>query len=135
MELNRTELELACLELARRCRVRQTAVDDVLARSMVEGYVRSVEHHAQFLREAGRDPNFLVRAVRYLAQTQAIPPLEGNLEWFASAVDTLVELACPNGSVDREQIPFFAELMHGIAEALSDAPEAREATPDWQTGR
>ena len=120
MKLDRVALQAACYELARSIRWKDTPVDEVLARGMVDLYVKEATHHEQYLEGRGRDPNFIVHAVRYLAHVHAIPPLEGNFSWFTDSLDILVELACPNSGVSEAQRPFFEELAKGIAESRAD---------------
>jgi hypothetical protein len=120
MKTDRAALEQACYELARSIRWKDDRVDEVLARGMVEGYVRDALFHEEYLVGRGRDPNFVVDAVRYLAQVHAIPPLEGNMDWFRTALEVLVELACPNAGVTEAQRKFFDELEEGIAESRAD---------------
>jgi hypothetical protein len=120
MKTNRAALEERCYELARSIRWKNDRVDEVLARAMVEGYVREALFHEEYLVGQGRDPNLVVEAVRYLAQVHAIPPHEGNMEWFRTALEILVELACPNAGVTEAQRKFFEELEEGIAESKAD---------------
>ena len=77
-------------------------VEDILAQIQVNGLVREATRHVEYLSEQERDPNFLVFAIRYLTHSHAMPPLEGNIEWFRSALDVLVELACPNTPIGPE---------------------------------
>jgi len=120
MKTDRAALEEACYDLARSIRWRDDRVDEVLARGMVEEYVRAALFHEDHLISRGRNPNLVVEVVRYLAEVHAIPPLEGNMEWFRTALDTLVELACPNSRVTEAQRIFFEELGDGIAESKAD---------------
>jgi hypothetical protein len=120
MKTDRAALEEACYELARAIRSKDNRVDEVLARGMVEGYVREALFHEEYIVGRNRDPNLVVEAVRYLAGAHAIPPLEGNMEWFRTALEVLVELACPNSGVSEAQRKFFEELERGIAESKAD---------------
>jgi hypothetical protein len=42
------------------------------------------------------------------------------MEWFRTALEILVELACPNAGVTEAQRKFFEELEEGIAESKAD---------------
>ena len=117
MKTDRVALEQACYELARSIRWKDDRVDEVLARSMVEAYVLAALFHEEYLIGRGRDPNFLVEAVRYLAQVHAIASLEGNMEWFRTALEVLVALASPNAGVTEMQRKFFDELEEGTAKS------------------
>lgn len=119
-KLDTAALNLACYELARTIRWKDSPVDEVLARAMVERYVREVMRHEQYLVDQDHDPNFLVRAVRYLTVAHVIPPLEGNMEWFRSALDVIIELRCPISRFDEDQELFFREIEEGIAAVRRD---------------
>lgn len=105
-------------------RVQAGVVDEILAKGLAASYVAQALHHEEYLTEQGVDPIFLAHAIRYLAHTQAMPPLEGNLQWFVGALDTLVELACPNTMVKRDQEPFFSAIEAGIELVRSNYDEA-----------
>ena len=49
----------------------------------------------QFVDGQGRNPNLIVRAVRYLGGSHAIPPMRGDTRWFEEMLAALIELACP----------------------------------------
>ena len=106
--LDREALRAACYEVARAIRWEKNPVDAVLASAMVEPYYQEAMHHEQFLTEQGYDPNGLTRAVKYLALKHTIPPMAEDIVWFREMLHVLIELACPNQSVDRETDEFFA---------------------------
>ena len=66
-----------------------------------------------------RDPNIVLRAVRYLKR-EAIPPHGRDTEWFLHGLAPLVVLACPVGPVGPEGEPFFDDIRRGMEEAESD---------------
>jgi hypothetical protein len=119
MQLDRDALNAACYEFVRTMRWKDNAVDDVVARAIVSSYAEKALFHAKYLLDQDRDPNILVRAIQYLTQSHAMPPLEGDLAWFQAALDVLVELACPNTVVGPEAERFFCDLEQGIADARS----------------
>lgn len=120
MTLDNEALLEACLEVARAIRWRDNPVDEVLAKAAVELYFDAAIQHEDFLVGQGRDPNIIVRAVRYIAYKHAIPPMEGDVESFASMLDVLIELACPNTGSDQDQEQFFKDIEEGIQEARRD---------------
>ena len=71
-----------------------------------------------FIIEQGRDPNVLVRAVRYLAHTHAIPPMRNDTGWFIDMLEVLIELACPNTDLPRNGKAFIADLRRGLSTKL-----------------
>lgn len=120
MSLDNDALLAACFEVARSIRWRANPVDEVLAKAAVEIYFNAAIQHEEFLVDQGRDPNIIVRAVRYIAHKHAIPPLEGNVEAFESMLDVLIELACPNQGVEEDHEAFFQDIEEGIQEARRD---------------
>jgi len=120
MALDNNALAAACFEVARAIRWKDNPVDEVLAKAAIELYFNVAIEHEEYLLDQERDPNIIVRAVRYIALKHAIPPMEGNVEAFASMLDVLIELACPNQGVDRDQEPFFKDIEEGIQKARSD---------------
>lgn len=120
MTLDKDALLQACFEVARAIRWRDTPVDDVIAKAIVDLYFETAIRHEDYLIGQGRDPNLIVRAVRYIAEKHAIPPMEGDIKAFATALDVLIELACPNQGTDEDQEAFFKDIEVGIQEARSD---------------
>lgn len=120
MKLDNDALLAACFEVARAIRWRDNPVDEVLAKAMIKLYFNAAIQHEEFIVGQGRDPNIIVRAVRYIAHKHAIPPMEGNIEGFASMLDVLIELACPNTEVDQNKEQLFKDIEEGIREARRD---------------
>jgi hypothetical protein len=120
MKLDNNALAEACFEVARAIRSKKNPVDKVLAKASIQIYFNEAIQHEEFLVNQGRDPNIIVRAVRYLAHKHMIPPMEGNVEAFASMLEVLIELACPNTGVDKEQEAFLKDIEQGIRDARND---------------
>ncbi|WP_223246938.1 hypothetical protein, partial [Sulfuriferula thiophila] len=120
MELDNNALTSACFEVARSIRWKDNQVDEVLAKAYVELYFNVAIQHEEYLTGQGRDPNIIVRAVRYIAHKHSIPPMEGDIKEFSSMLDILIELACPNSVVDQNQELFFKDIEEGIQVARSD---------------
>ncbi|PZO17981.1 MAG: hypothetical protein DCE87_02605 [Betaproteobacteria bacterium] len=120
MNLDRVDLRQACFEVARSIRWRQNPVDEVLAKASVDLYFKEALNHEDFLVGQGRDPNIIVRAVRYIAHKHAIPPMEGDIDAFSVALEVLIELICPNTCVKADQETFFRDIEEGIQEARGD---------------
>jgi hypothetical protein len=68
---------------------------------------------------AADDPSRLARAVHYLAQAMAIPPMWTRTDWFEGALDALLMLASPMNELKGEALNFLNDLESGIAEARS----------------
>jgi hypothetical protein len=55
---------------------------------------------------AADDPSRLVRAVHYLTQAMAIPPMWTRTDWFEGALDALLILASPMNALQGEALNF-----------------------------
>lgn len=120
MPLDNDALLAACFEVARAIRWKDNPVDEVLAKAAIELYFDTAIQYEEYLVGRDRDPNIIVRAVHYIACKHAIPPMEGDVEAFASMLEALIELACPNTGVDDDQEQFFKDIEEGIREARED---------------
>jgi hypothetical protein len=78
------------------------------------------EDHVDFVIGQGRDPNIIVRIVRYLGRTHAIPPMGDRTAWFEDMLQCLLELAVPNGQGFIESELLYQDIEEGIAIARSD---------------
>jgi hypothetical protein len=114
MELNYESLRYACFSAAKKTMwdVRPTDLAKIenLAR---EFHTIALSHLDEVLKQ-GRDSNILVRAVTYLANTHAIPPMHDNREWFIFMLRTLVELSCPKKDQTAETAEIFSDIEAGI---------------------
>lgn len=93
MELNTEALHAACLGVARETLWKpkgEKKSTEKKIETLAEKLHTVALHHVEFITEQGRDPNLLVRAVRYLARTHAIPPMRDDTGWFVDMLDVLV---------------------------------------------
>jgi hypothetical protein len=60
------------------------------------------------------DRPLLARAVTYLTQAHAIPPMGDNTQWFADMLSALIEVARPNSGLDENGKAFLADMLEGI---------------------
>lgn len=121
MELNREALHAACLDVARSTLWKpkeQIQSTEAEIEALAEKYSRHALHYVEFVTEQGYDPNLLVRAVRYLAHTHAMPPLGNDTGWFVDMLDVLVELACPNTGLPPRGKDFIRDLRRGLSTKL-----------------
>ncbi len=128
--LDQKALRRACEEVAAHT-MWQTpvprTVEDIISSDEIEeavqGYFRCAVHHARLLADAGEDPNLVTSAVCYLANTQALPPMRGDMLWFRESLFTLLLLARPSISgMEPSDHPFLDEILRGVAEAKQTRP-------------
>lgn len=90
------------------------AIDDIIDSEQIENavaaYYKQAEEHSARLADGGHDPNFVTRAVLYLAHEHAIPPMKDDIRWFAEALEVLVRLVDPISYPRAEDALFMADL-------------------------
>jgi len=121
MELNTEALHAACLQVAGETLWTMKGEKKSTAKE-IEDHAAKLKgialHQLEFITEQGRDPNILVRAVRYLAHTHAIPPMRNDTRWFTDMLEVLLELACPNTSIPPRGKEFITDLRRGLSAKL-----------------
>lgn len=130
MDLDHETLRAACYEVARKTMEDARPTDVARIRGLADKFYHFSRDHVSRIREQGREPEILVRAVRYLARTHAIPQMHDGTEWFFFMLRALLELACPEKGADEETLDFLIDVEQGIeavrsrtpARAVSDLP-------------
>ena len=120
MELNRDELKAACYEVATNTMWDLRPVDVDSIQAVAAKFFQIAESHGQFVTEQGRDPNLLIRAVRYLNHVHAMPPMRDDTRWFDDMLQVLIGLACPDEEASAELEAFFQDIEQGIAQSCAD---------------
>ena len=59
-------------------------------------------------------------AIHYIAQVYALPSIRDDVRWFKEILDTLLDIAFPNGGVNDEAARFARRLITGIQEQLKE---------------
>ena len=65
------------------------------------------------------DLSLISRAVRYLANTHAMPPMDDDTSWFRNMLQAVLEIARPNTGIEEENKQFLRDMRRGIGEALN----------------
>ena len=120
MKLNRDELKAACYEVATNTMWDRRPVDVDSIQAVAAKFFEIAEFHEEFVTGQGRDPNLIIRAVRYLNHVHAMPPMRDDTRWFDDMLQVLVELACPNTGASRDQELFYQDIEQGIAESRAN---------------
>ena len=81
---------------------------------------------AKQLAEDGRDPNFVTRAVLYLAHEHAIPPMKEEIRWFQEALEVLVRLVSPITGPDASMSAFMRDLESAARRYRKEAAQSSE---------
>ncbi|MCL5772341.1 MAG: hypothetical protein M1479_08730 [Actinobacteria bacterium] len=91
-------------------------IDSDQINKAIKGYFEEALHYVEFIVGQNRDPNLITRAILYLSQAHAIPPMKDDLTWFHYSLDVLIELACPNTIHPKETSQFLYDIEEGIIE-------------------
>lgn len=103
----------ACFEVA----LAVFVVKDPADSAEVRAYAEKLAEIARVLvsEDLGRDTALVARAVQYINQVHAIPPMKDDTEWFWNMLSALVEVARPNiGGVEGEALKFLDDMQQGI---------------------
>jgi hypothetical protein len=119
MSLDRDALNAACFSLAQSNKWERRPVDVVSIDALAKRLVDIASFHVPYLEGQGRDPNIVVRAVRYIEHHHQYP-LGDRTDWISNVLDALIELACPNTQSSIECEAFFRDIDDGIREARAD---------------
>lgn len=105
----------ACFGLAR---VLKWSNDDPVAESEIGGLAESLNsiamkrvHDRDTL---GIDVPLVTRAILYLTQAHAIPPMGDRTEWFGYMLDAVLEIARPNAGLNGQAREFLNDMRNGI---------------------
>jgi hypothetical protein len=79
--------------------------------------------HISRVKLHGRDPNIVLRAAKYLANTHAIQPMHDSTEWFFFMLRALLELACPEREINGDSLDFYKDIEEGLALARCQIAE------------
>jgi hypothetical protein len=119
MKLDIDDLRSACRAVAKSTLWEQRPIDATKIEAHAERLFRIAQGHEEFIIGQGRDPNLIARAVRYLDNAYAIPPMADDEHWFSSMLEALIGLVCPNTVLTKEMETFFGDIEKGISVAHS----------------
>lgn len=125
VKLDTDALKSACYEVARNTKWATHPVDTDDIKRLADELYQISSQQAEFVAGESREPDLVSRAVRYLAHTHAIPPMEDDTRWFGDMLEALLELACPTTGMTWEAAAFFYDIETGItvSRALIDSNE------------
>ena len=95
-------------------------IDTEQIEKTVQGYFKEALFYEEFVIEQNKDPNLITRAVLYLSESHAVPPMKEDLTWFKNMLEVLIELVCPN-VIHSEKIPqFLYDIKNSIQMILKE---------------
>jgi hypothetical protein len=118
MEEELQKLKSVCFELARSTIWEQKPIDvDIITNHADRLYEIAIEQ-ANTREILGATIPIVTRAVDYLRQAHAIPPLKEDLTWFQEMLNAVLEIACPNSEITGEGRQFLYDLLESIKEVV-----------------
>ncbi|MBA5690640.1 hypothetical protein [Rugamonas apoptosis] len=122
-QLYKGALNDACLELAKQVLWTNNGVSSDIVETLAARFQDEVLSHVDFIVGQNRDPNILTRAVHYLVDSHAIPPMGSDIAWFRQMLTCLVELAVPNSGLTPKGAEFLKDVQIGIEESIESADD------------
>lgn len=119
-QLNSEQLRAACLEVARSIAWKDGDAQSAMAAPYAENLYQEALLHEEYMTGRGRDPNFISRALFYIAHSHAIPPKGVDVSWCTDMLAAFIELACPNSIGRADDEDFYRDIGRGIAESRAD---------------
>jgi hypothetical protein len=83
-------------------------------------YLDVALRHAQAIEASGEDPAVVARAVRFLGDVYAIPPMGEEVGWFDDMLTALLGLLQPSTALSTEARAFLLDLRAGIDRWLEE---------------
>lgn len=120
-------LKTACFLVAKTTKWKRKPQGVESIQHLANQFFEIAKDYEEFVCGQGRDPNLITRAVLYLANVHAIPPMQENTEWFKNMMDILIELACPNTQPALENEMFYKDIEAGISNARAGFVELIQA--------
>ena len=121
MDTETRRLQVACFNLAKTTLWERAPVDIRVIQSHADDIYKEALCQFSLIEELGGTLELLVRAVDYLHQVHAIPPMRGDVRWFSESLRTVLEICFPNSNVSGEARLFLQDLRGGIDSAISES--------------
>jgi hypothetical protein len=108
-------LYAACLKLARTNLWRTAPIDASRITNYAQTIFKAALDSAEHLAGSGHDLDLVTRAVYYIEQAHALPPIEDDLRWFQDTLQTLLEIVYPNTELSGKALEFVSDLRQGLS--------------------
>jgi len=114
MDEQHQQLKSACYQLAKSTYWDRKPVDTDAIRTYADAIYNIALDESQDIEGLGCTFSTVVKAVYYIDQAHAIPPFKDDVQWFRDTLRAVIEVACPNSSLDGEARNFLADMGRGI---------------------
>jgi len=112
------ELRKSCFDVARTTKWSRKPVDSAEITALANKLYEIAK--GQVSPELEIDLPLITRAVRYVGQVHAMPPMDEDTGWFYDMLRVVLEIARPNTGVEEENKEFLRDMLQGIEQSLSD---------------
>lgn len=121
MTLDLKDLRAACFEAARSAKWKHKPQPVENIQELADKFYEIAAEKAKEIHETDEDSQIVNRAVWYLAQVHAIPPMRDDLRWFHEMLEALLEVALPNTYVAAgKPQAFLQDLLKGITWSIDN---------------
>jgi len=117
---NEEKLNAACYEVARTTMWSRKPIDAKQIQSHADSLHKETMKAYDCVSELGCDLPMLIRAVMYIHQSHAIPPMRTDTVWFYNILSAVLEVACPNIMVSDAAKDFLVDMKNGINGQLNE---------------
>ena len=115
MEKELDKLKAACFKVAQTTHWDMKPVDV----DLIQDFSNKLYHEAiaqyELIKGLGGSIPLVTRAVSYIEQAHAIPPIKNDIEWFSQSLRVLLEVTCPNAGLNGEARKFLLDMLNGIS--------------------
>ena len=94
--------------------------------AMTEKFFKAAIFYLENIESLDGKPEILIRAIKYIDNIQSMTSLRNNYEWFDYTLGAVIELACPNGRLNKNNLDFMTDIEHGIADYRKNAIDENE---------
>ena len=93
---------------------------------MTEKFLETAKFYLKNIERLEGQPEIIVRAINYMEEVHAIPPLRGAYQWFDYTLGALTELACPNSRPSNSDLDFLKDIENRIKDYRKDSMDEDE---------
>ena len=120
LEKELEKLKAACFKLAQTTHWDMKPVDvDLIQDFSNKLYDEALEQY-ELVKGLGASIPLVTRAIFYIEQAHAIPPIKDDIQWFSQSLRVLLEVSCPNAGLDGEAKEYLLDMIKGISSFIID---------------
>jgi hypothetical protein len=115
MDDQRGRLKRACFQVAKTVFRDRKPIDSDEILSYADAIYDVALDECEANESLGCSISTVIRAIHYINQAHAIPPIKGNIQWFSNTLRAVIEVAYPNAGLEGEAREFLVDMNRGIA--------------------